>query len=392
MSLTVAIVGEEWEAGFARATARSFTRWLPADAEVCVAAELARTVADVCPRRLRISAATRPGFQEYAEVRRRVLRDADGGDGILLLAAGTLPIDDHPLERLGASWRQERVVEWHAPTEEAHPSVLRFQGPPHCPPNRPRHTVERVGALDVWNIDGGRSYFQALTELNGAGGPPVWSQYGARRPVFAYNTNGFSEPPIAAHDEYIILGSGLLGLRMIAESGPDTGARVLVYDINPDQLLWIRFLLEASGEVAELEEVVEEFQSRYPAVIVRPVLAHEAANAFRQAAWYRRNRRRLAEIRSMLSWEFLECDLWTDPATLLNRVLPVRRLFFMYLDLFVVWHIADESSWVEKHSEMAVSLEEAIRRRAKGFVSFLPGPHSEVFQLQPESPFALREG
>src|SRR2546430_16422916 len=100
MSTTVAIVGEEWEAGFVRATARSLADWLPSDAEICVPSELERAVADFCPRALRIAAATRPGFQGFGEMRRRVLREAGCGKGVLLLAAGALPLGERPLERL----------------------------------------------------------------------------------------------------------------------------------------------------------------------------------------------------------------------------------------------------------------------------------------------------
>jgi hypothetical protein len=388
----VAIVGEEWEAGFARATARSLAVWLPADAKVCVPAELERTVAGVCPGSLHIAAAARSGFQQYEEIRRRILQEAKYYDGLLLLAAGTLPGDDPPLERLGAPWRQERVIEWHPATKDSSPTILRFRQPPHRPPPLPRHTVKRVGALNLWTIDGGSEYFQALLSLNGAGSPPIWSQYGARRPIFAYNTNDFSEPPISTHDEYFILGSGLLGLRLIAESRPAAGTRVVVYDINPDQLLWIKYVLEACREIAELEDVIRSFRTKYETVEVRPVLRHEDDNASLQAEWYRSNRQSLYEIGSALNWEFLECDLWNDPVNLLSRVRPVPRLFFMYLDLFMVWRIEEDLPWVENHAGAALSLENSVKTRAKGQVTFLPGDQSARFQLPSGSPFAMEKG
>lgn len=391
MGITVAVVGEEWEAGFARVTARSFATWLPEGAEVCIPSELERAVADLCPRPPRICAPAREGFQGYAEIRERLLREA-GGDGLLLLAAGTLPASQGVARRPGAPLSRERAVEWHAPEGVGTPRLPDFRPPPHSPPARPRHASERVGTLDVWTVEGGREYFQALPALSDAGGAPVWSQYGARRPVFVYNTNDFDEPPPEPHDQYFILGSGLLGLRMIAESRPKPGARVLVYDINPDQLLWIKFVLEVCGEAAEFSEVVERFRARHGRVEVRAVLPHEAENAARQAEWYGRNRRLLSETASRLSWEFLECDLWNDPAALLGRVRSARSLFFMYLDLFVVWRLGGGAPWVEIHAEAAASLEAAVRGRAGGSVTFLPGPGSARFQLHPESPFAERKG
>jgi hypothetical protein len=392
MCMTVAIVGEGWEARFARATAISFADWLPADAEVWIPSEFAHAISDLGARPWRVLSAARPGFQDYEAVRQRVLREADKDRGLLLLAAGTLPAARRPLECLGASWRQTRAVEWLAPTEGGPASVLHFQPPPHRPPARPLHSVEKVGALDVWTIDGGRNYFQALAGLDGAGGPPIWTQYGTQRPVFVYNTNNFDEPPVAAHEEYFILGSGLLGLRMIVESRPTAGARVVVYDINPGQLLWVRFVLKVSGQVEEFEEVVKLFRAEHPLVEVRPVLTHEAANAERQAAWYRSNRHRIGEIGASLEWEYRECDLWNEPSALLSRIRAARSLFFMYLDLFMVWHVESELPWVEHHAGAALSLEEAVRSQARGgAVTFLPGARSARFQLQPGSPFASKD-
>lgn len=388
MNLTVAIIGEAWEAAFVRATIRSLPEWLPQDADVCVPSEFKHSLSDCYPHSVRVVGSAQPGFQRYEDLRHRMLREA-GSKGVLLLAAGTLPLRDKPLEHLGASQVRERVFEWHAPTEDAAPSVLRFQQPPHSPPARPRHTVKRVGALDLWTIDGECNYFQGLTHLNHGAVSPVWKQYGSHRPIFVYNTNEFDEPAVAAHDEYYILGSGLLGLRMVAESKPETGARVVVYDINPDQLLWIKFVLaEASAEVAELEKVIERFRARHPSVEVRPVLAHETDNAARQAAWYRQHYEQLHNLKSKLRWEFIECDLWNEPAVLLDRLNPTSSLFFLYLDLFTVWQMEGESVWVEDHAGAARSLEAAIRARTKGSVTFLPGPESTRFQLHPQSPFA----
>jgi hypothetical protein len=392
MGMKVAIIGEEWEARFARETANSFANWLPMDAEVCVPSEFERTIAGYGFRQLHVAMARRPGFQTYEDVRQRVLQEGVKDGGLLLLAAGTLPASRQPIERLGASCGQQRGVEWFAPTEGGLTSVLHFQPPLHRPPARPHHGVEKVGALDVWTVDGGDNYFQALAGLEGSGNSPVWAQYGRHHPVFVYNTNDFDEPPPPAHEEYFILGSGLLGLRMITESRPAAQARVVVYDINPDQLLWIKFVLQVCGEAQDLAEVVDIFREMHGACQVRQVLAHEASNAARQAAWYRYNRLRLADIGAALEWEFLDCDLWNDPGQLLRRVRPGRSLFFMYLDLFVIWRVCGEVPWVENHMGVALSLEEAVRSRAQAPVTFLPGAQSVRFQLHPNSPFALKQG
>ncbi|HEX6715456.1 MAG TPA: hypothetical protein VF088_00010 [Pyrinomonadaceae bacterium] len=386
MNLTVAVIGETWEAAFVRVTLRSLPEWLPQDAQVCVLSEFKHCLDDHFPRSVRFVDATKPGFQTYEAMRERVLRVTD--EGVLLLAAGALPVGTKPLEYLGASQTRERVFEWHALTENAAASVLHFQQPPHSPPAHPHHTVKRVGALDFWTIDGECNYFQGLTHLQQGDASPVWTQYGSHRPVFVYNTNEFNEPPIAAHDEYCILGSGLFGLRMVAESRPDRGARVVIYDINPDQLLWIKFVLEVCAEIAELEEVIEQFRAKHPSVTIRSVLAHERENASRQGDWYRQHSQQLHQLRSKLRWEFVECDLWNEPAVLLNRLNPTGSLFFMYLDLFVVWHTDNEPPWVEDHIGAARSLEGLIRARTRGTVTFLPGPDSTRFQLHPESPFA----
>jgi hypothetical protein len=389
MNLTVAVIGETWEAAFVRATLRSLPEWLPQEAQVCVLSEFKHCLDDRFPRSVRFVDATKPGFQSYEDMRERVLAENGEGKGVLLLAAGALPVGTKPLEYLGASQTRERVFEWHAPIENAATSVLCFQQPPHSPPARPRHTVKRAGALDLWTIDGECNYFQGLTHLQQGDAPPVWTQYGLHRPVFVYNTNEFDEPPIAVHDEYCILGSGLLGLRMVAESRPEPGARVVVYDINPDQLLWIKFVLEVCAEIAELDEVIEQFGAKHPSLTIRPVFAHEQDNASRQAEWYRQHRELLHQLRSKLHWEFVECDLWNEPTVLFNRMNRTGNLFFMYLDLFVVWHTDNGSPWVEDHIAAARSLEALIRARTRGQVTFLPGPDSTRFQLHPESPFAL---
>ena len=298
-------------------------------------------------------------------------------------------------------------MEWIPRRGDGAESVLHFAPPPHSPPPWPRHQRRREGRLEVVEVDGGEGYFQGLAALGGSDGSDssdssdgsdrparsaargaLWPQYGPRRPVFTYNTNDWNELPPPAHDDYCILGSRLLGLKMVAESRPAPGARVVVYDINPDQLNWIRTVLEAAGEVAETAGLVDRFVGRHPGVSVRERLPHEEANARRQSRWFRRHRRRLACLARELDWHFLVCDLLTDPTPLLTRLGASRSLFFMYLDLFMVWHLEGAVRWVEDHAGMAVSLERLLRSRVSGPVTFLPGPTSAHFQLQPWSPFA----
>lgn len=394
MSLAVGILGEAWEAPFARATARSLDRWLPEGARVIVPGPLAGEVAAAISRPC-VELPGPPGFAEFPELRRCAV--AAGADGdLLLLAAGTLPSREQPLERLGAPWGSERAVEWLPRAGGGPETVLHFAPPPHAPPARPRHRRRREGRLEVVEVDGGAGYFQGLTALLASpdAGPAcaLWRQYGLRRPVFTRNTNDFGEAPPPAHDDYCILGSGLLGLRMVVESRPAAGARVFVYDINPDQLDWIRTVLEAAGEVEELAAVEERLAARHPGVAVREVQPHEAANARRQAKWFRRHRGSLAALARELEWHFVVCDLLTDPAPLLARLAPSRSLFFMYLDLFMVWHLSGAAGRVEDHAGMAASCEQLLRSRAGERVTFLPGAASTGFQLQPESPFADTKG
>jgi hypothetical protein len=391
MSLAVGILGEAWEAPFARATARSLDRWLPEGARVIVPGPLAGEVAAVTSRPC-VELPEPPGFAEFPDLRRRVVAACADGD-LLLLAAGALPSREQPLERLGAAWGSERAVEWIPRAGSGAETLLHFAPPPHAPPARPRHLRRQEGSLEVVEVDGGAGYFQGLAALQASpdAGPAraLWRQYGPRRPVFTRNTNDFGETPPPAHDDYCILGSGLLGLRMVVESRPAAGARVFIYDINPDQLTWIRTVLEAAGEVEELAAVEDLLAARDPGIAVREVQPHEEANARRQAEWFRRHRGSLATLAREFEWHFVICDLLTDPAPLLERLAPSRSVFFMYLDLFMVWHLSGAAGWVEDHAGMAASCERLLRSRAGKRVTFLPGAASARFQLQPGSPFAV---
>jgi hypothetical protein len=258
--------------------------------------------------------------------------------------------------------------------------------PVHRPRTPRRHRCRRIGAVDVWTADTCDGYFATL--MSGAAGPqaPVWPAYGPGQPVFTFNTNDFDERPPAAHDDYAILGSGLLGLRMVLESGPAASARVYVYDINPDQLAWCQFVLARCGRVGTLNALVRLFAASRPDVTVRDPLPHETANVARQADWYAANRHALAGLTGVVEFHWLVTDLLTRPADVLSVLRPDRSVYFMYLDLFVVWNTRSASPWIIQFPDHARSLEIEVRRLASS-AAFLPGPHSRVLQLG-ESPIA----
>jgi hypothetical protein len=376
-ALTVVIVGEAWEAPFARATALSLVGRIPADAEVLVPAELARAVHGILPNAVCAVAPAGAGFASYPQLRDRVTGAAR--TPTLVLAAGVVARDE---TRRAAS--AARYAEWNGPGTIPLRCVL--EPPLHRPPARRRHRRRRIGALDVWDVDGGERYFQALPSFV-SDGVPVWAQYGPRTPVFARNTNDFDEPAPPRRAQYAILAAGLLGLRLIIDSDPLAGAPAVVYDINPDQLDWLRFVLARASEIETLDRVVEGFALAHPAASVRTVEPHERDNAQRQSAWYARNRMLIAALARRLEWHFVRCDVLTQPAPLFDALDPARSTLLMYLDLFVVWHVDAPRPWVERHAGMALSFERLARERLRGEITFVPGPRSKPFQLAPQSPF-----
>ena len=385
MSYDIAIVGEAWEASFAAATARAMAAHLPAGARVIVPPAFADGVAAVLQRPLTILPVS-GGFLPYTLLREQLAPRRDRG--LLSIAAGAMPEGSLPVERLGRALHRPRVVEWMPAANDEGTTLLGFRPPPHRPPAEPRHERTRIGTMELWTVDAGDSYFQGLLSLGDESCPPLWPQYGKGKPIFAYNTNDFSEPPPQPHDDYFILGSGLLGLRLVAESEPPADARVIVYDINHNQLSWAQFLLEAAEDSPELEDVMRAFRQRFPDIAIRDVMPHERSNSLRQAAWYAANRNKLVTLRQRVDFSFVQCDLLTNPGTLLNRIRPGRRLFFMFLDLFVVWNVESDRARVEYHPGMAASLCDLVESSAGGSVRFLPARGVSGIQLSPESPFA----
>jgi hypothetical protein len=378
----VAIAGEAWEAAFAAATALNAARWVAPDVELWIPEEFMRAIGTIS-RKIHVVPALSPGFQDYQDIRARML--AAGGP-LLLLAAGAMASRPQPLDRLGGPFSEPRCVEWFA--DGAGPTVLHFDPPQHRPPTVPQHRSRREGALMVWELDTGTGYYDGLLPLNPWDCPPVFQNYGPAAPVFLFNTNRFDEPPVGGHQQYAILASGLLGLRLVLESSPPPGARIIVYDINPHQLDWFKFLLKHARTGPEMDDARIQFMALHPNVAVRPVQLHEAANAATQAAWYRENHLRIGRAARELEWEFVVCDLMTEPGSVLDRLEPSRTTMFMYLDVFLIWHTNAGAPWVEDHAGIARSLEQLVRGRVNEFVTFVPGDASCRFQLSPESPFA----
>jgi hypothetical protein len=337
------IVGEAWEAAFATMTLRDVAGWLPESASILAPPELGRIAG---PRPVATIGPPPGRFRGVAEIAADIRQR----------------LADRPYQvvQAGAS----------GPGEPAR----------HRPPAERRHRHRRARGVDIWTADTGTGYFAALLAEPGHPGPPVWPDYGPGRPVFTVNTNDFGEPPPRRHDDYIILASGLLGPRMVLDSNPARGARVLVYDINPDQIAWCQFVLAHAAEHATLADLERVFRIRRPQAVIRATLPHEQGNAAAQAAWYQAHRRQLAALPDRVELRWLEADLLTSPAGLFARLQPDRSVFFMYLDIFVVWHVHDRPAWIVEFPALARSLEDEVRRRARA-ATFLPGPRSRVLQL-----------
>ncbi len=337
------IAGEAWEAAFAAATLREVASWLPESARIFVPPELAH----ITGPRPTLAIGRPPGrFRSLDEIVADVRRLL-GNRPFLLVQAGA-----------------------------ARPGEL----PRHRPPAERQHRRRRAGGMDIWTADTGDGYFAALPAEPGYQRAPVWPAYGPGRSVFTVNTNDFGEPPPSRHDDYVILASGLLGLRMVLHGDAAPGARVLVYDINPDQLAWCQFLLAHAAQAGTLAELERSFQADHPAVMIRATLPHEQANAAAQAAWYQAYRHQLAALPAKVDLHWLEVDLLNRPADLLGRLRPERSVFFMYLDMFVVWHVHDSPAWIVEFPDLARSLEKEVRHRVRA-ATFLPGPGSRVLQL-----------
>ena len=135
------------------------------------------------------------------------------------------------------------------------------------------------------------------------------------------------------------LDSGLLGLRLVAESKPPPDARLSVYDINPGALVWIDFVLSNAHRLRTFPDLVETFRSEHPDLAIREVAPHERENAGKQERWYHERRADLAAL-GKLERAMVQVDVLTSPSALFRLLRPGRRTMVMYLDLFVPWNIA----------------------------------------------------
>ena len=167
---------------------------------------------------------------------------------------------------------------------------------------------------------------------------------------------------------------------MVVESNPRPGARVIVYDINPDQLAWSRYLVTQAGRHATLDDVERGFLAARPDVRSRATLEHERANAEAQARWYAANRRLVVGTAARVDVTFVTVDLLISPGSLLAWLRPDRTAFLMYLDLFAVWHVMADPPWIAHLPAVAAALEREVQRRVAE-ASFLPGPGSDRLQL-----------
>ena len=158
----LAVAGEEWELPFAAMTVADALARGTAPAGIVVPPELVALADD---RLVRVAAEAPGRFRSYDEIVAD-LQHRTASAGADVAAAGTT----------GHSERRTPPV--------------------HHPPAARQHRRRRVGQLDVWTLDTGDAYFNALTATAGAPrvpSGPVWRHYGPRRPVFTRNTNDFAE-------------------------------------------------------------------------------------------------------------------------------------------------------------------------------------------------------
>ncbi len=358
MNRTFCIVGEAWERPFAWLTYFALRTKLTHDSLVLLPAHFSPApMHDVASHNIAFVPCGM-GFVDRETARAQLLLRA-GGDNIspIEVRAGALPVNEH---------------------------LDQFSEPLHRPPAHPVHHCEKHGRLSVYEVDTGVGYFSAIGRVENHG--PTWAQYGPAASVFAYNTSDFMEDPPPPCDTYVILGSGLLGLRLVIDSLPKSGARIIVYDINPKQLEWTRFALANAYRVADLETLIHEFVTSAPQVSVRSVHPHEQANANMQAEWFRTHRAAIVGLRN-LRIDYVVADIMTAPETLLAAIPVGRRTFLMYLDLFTIWHVNDPRPWVASMTGLSKSFESYIRDHVKAEVHFTPSARSRRFQLHPDSPF-----
>lgn len=371
----LAVAAEAWERPLAWATAAALAGELPPGGEVRMPGFLAPAPSGfAAPVRF---VDTGPGFAERAAVRSAL--DSDHPAPVLSVWPGVLPADGATEAGHWLAWRGPLPV----PALSA-----RLAAPVHAPPVVPRHRREMRRGIEVVRVDCGHGWFDSAGA--GLAGERAWLQYGADAPIFVYNTNRFDEPAPPPAQVYAVLASGMLGLRLVLDSKPPPGARLVVFDINPHQLSWSRFLIGGAGRFETFEALVDAFAADNPGVSIRPTAPHEQDNARAQQRWYAGNRHRIASL-GALDPIFLELNLLADPAPLLRQMKRGMPAFLMYLDLFTVWHMAGPNPWIADLRDMAAALERRVSATLGPDVTFCPGAQSQVLQLH-DVPPVLADG
>jgi hypothetical protein len=369
----VGVAAEGWERPFAWATVSALLKVVPSDCKILVPDIILPVPSDLLGSGDRITIVKCPsGFLARDQVRALLVGEA-ADRPLLAVDAGSRP---------GGNG-QDAVFTWSGVSEQTPPYAPSFSRPIHQPPVRHTHGLRKAGRMDVWRVDTGTGYFKSIADVEGRGG--VWSQYGEDAPVFVYNTNRFHEMKSAPKDKYYILGSGLLGLRMVMESEPDDSAELVIYDINPKQISWVECVLEHAHENATLADLISSFKELHPEAKVRPVAPHEAENARLQDEWYANNRQGLARL-NMLRRTHLKVDLLTETSVLIDSLKGARSVSFLYLDLFVVWHHAGRDSWVEEYPDLAAAFRQLVRAECVQSAEFFPSEHEQV-QIATDSPY-----
>lgn len=248
----------------------------------------------------------------------------------------------------------------------------------------PDHCVHHVGKLEVVTINAcAGSYRAQWLRDTGLGN---WISYGSGQPIFTHNTNRFDEAPPPKNDTYVVVASGLLGLKMIVESRPDPQARIVIFDINQHQLDWSQYVIAHAAKESDFTSLNAAFQAEHPELPIRQVLAHERANAEAQNAWYAAHHSDIAALGDHpITWT--RANLLNDPAPLLSQLSPVGRTFLMYLDIFLPWLHREGPPTVLDLHQLAAEFRAEVIDRTNSETNFLPRLVTHEIQLPDHSPW-----
>jgi len=247
-----------------------------------------------------------------------------------------------------------------------------------------QHRIHHVGRLEVVTINAGIGSYRAQRLRDTGQGS--WITYGSGQPVFTHNTNRFDERPPSECDTYVVLASGLLGLKMIVESRPDPGARIVIFDINQHQLDWSKFVIAQSGTERDFAALNAAFQAEHPDLPLRPVLPHERANAAMQDEWFSNNHHAIAALGDHpITWT--RANLLHDPEPILTQLSTQGYTFFMYLDIFLPWLHGDGAPTVLNLHRLAAEFRAEVIERTNTGTQFLPHRVEHEIQLPEHSPW-----